>query len=268
MRSPARSELAVLQHGPGRAVDAVRLHVGLALLAVLCLVGSPLGLLVALFLRPSVRSRFTRGLIRAIFGTHLGLMHRLGILQLDLSEIDALADGPACVIAANHPSMIDAALFLSRLTRLTCIMKADILDNPLFGVGARMAGYITNDPPRHMLRAAEATLREGRHLLLFPEGTRTRQLPVNAFQRTVGVLAKRAGVPVQTVFIETPSPFLCKGWPLFRVPAMPMVYRVRLGRRFDTPTDVDAFTAEMERYMREQLAGATLPQLPLARDAR
>jgi Tat protein secretion system quality control protein TatD with DNase activity len=72
----------------------------------------------------------------------------------------------------------------------------------------------------------------------------------------VGLIAKYANVPVQTLMIETDSPFLSKGWPLFRRTRLPITYRVRLGKRFDPPADVPAFTAELERYYRQALEGA------------
>jgi hypothetical protein len=50
--------------------------------------------------------------------------------------------------------------------------------------------------------------------------------------------------------------FLGKGWPLARHPAFPLAYRVRLGRRFDPPADVRAFTLELERYFARELACA------------
>src|SRR5437868_12194397 len=102
---------------------------------------------------PAQRRRFARALTSRMFRLHLGLVERMGGLRLDLSALDVLRDGPAVVIAPNHPSLIDAALLLSRLPDLTCIMKAEILRNPLFGAGARMAGYVTNEPARSMLRA-------------------------------------------------------------------------------------------------------------------
>jgi Tat protein secretion system quality control protein TatD with DNase activity len=71
---------------------------------------------------------------------------------------------------------------------------------------------------------------------------------------SVGLIAKHARVPVQTLIIETDSPFLSKGWPLFKRPRLPIIYRVRLGRRFDPPADVAAFTAQLDRYYREALA--------------
>jgi Tat protein secretion system quality control protein TatD with DNase activity len=73
---------------------------------------------------------------------------------------------------------------------------------------------------------------------------------------SVGLIAKHAKVPVQTLVIETDSPFLSKGWPLFKRPQLPITYKVRLGRRFDPPSDVAAFTAELDRYYRQELEGA------------
>ena len=69
-------------------------------------------------------------------------------------------------------------------------------------------------------------------------------------------MARRAGVPVQTVFLESNSGYLGKGWGLFRKPEFPLVYRARLGRRFDVPADIAAFSAELEAYFRTELAGA------------
>ena len=247
---------------------ALRLYPGLVALIAMCLLTSA-GMLAGSLLMPNARhQRFARGLTSMIFRRYLGAMERLGCLRLDVTALDVLRDAPAMVIAPNHPSMIDAGLVLSRLTNLTCIMKAEILRSLLFGAGARMSGYITNEPPRSMLRAAVSNLQAGSHLLLFPEGTRTQQLPVNALQRTVGVIARRAGVSVQTVIIETTSPFLCKGWPLLRIPSMPMAYTLRLGKRFDPPANVDLFTAQLQDYFRSELCGARLPALPLHPGAR
>jgi len=107
-----------------------------------------------------------------------------------------------------------------------------------------------------MVKESVAHLHHGCLLLLFPEGTRTRQTPINPLVGSVGLIAKHAAVPVQTLIIETDSPFLSKGWPLFKRPTLPIVYRVRLGKRFAPPEDVAAFTAELDRYYRRELDGA------------
>jgi 1-acyl-sn-glycerol-3-phosphate acyltransferase len=107
-----------------------------------------------------------------------------------------------------------------------------------------------------MIREAVIDLQRGGVLLLFPEGTRSTQAPLNALKASIGVIAKQAAVPVQTLIIETDSPYLAKGWPLFRRPPLPITYRARLGRRFEPPKDVRAFMAELEDYYRDELAGS------------
>jgi Tat protein secretion system quality control protein TatD with DNase activity len=71
------------------------------------------------------------------------------------------------------------------------------------------------------------------------------------------LIAKYAHVPVQTLLIETDSPFLSKGWPLFRRPPLPITYRVRLGEALRGARGRAAlFTAELDRYFRLALAKA------------
>ena len=61
---------------------------------------------------------------------------------------------------------------------------------------------------------------------------------------------------MQVAIIETDSPYLRKGWPLFRRPNLPITYRIRLGRRFDPPADVSSFMTALEREYTQQLSGA------------
>jgi 1-acyl-sn-glycerol-3-phosphate acyltransferase len=167
------------------------------------------------------------------------------------------------ILAPNHPSLLVAVMILSRVPGASCIMKADVLNSPFFGVGARLVGYVSNTPLRTMVQLSVADLHRGCHLLLFPEGTRTTRFPIGNLQGTTGLIAKHAGVPVQTVFIETNSGFLGKGWPVLRTPKMPITYRIRLGRRFDPPRDTAVFVKELEDYFRAELAHAQLPHFPV-----
>ncbi len=190
------------------------------------------------------------------FRLYLGTLGFIGACRFDLGELDTLRDEGPLIIAPNHPCLLDAVMVISRLPNMACIMKADIVDNVFLGAGARLAGYIRNDAQLSMIRQAVAELKNGSHLLVFPEGTRTTRWPVNACKGTTALIARRARVPVQTVFIETDSPYLSKGWPLFRRPAMPITYRIRLGRRFEPPGKAGAFTEELERYFIDELRNA------------
>ncbi len=192
--------------------------------------------------------------IMALFRGFLFVLKASGIIQCDLSALDALREQRALIIASNHPSMLDAVLVVSRLPNVVCIMKAQIWDNWMLRGGARFAAYICDDSPLTLTRLAVSAVCAGNQLLVFPEGTRTRQWPVNDFKGGFALIAKTARVPVQTVFIETNSPFLSKGWPLYRKPAFPLFYRARLGRRFEVEGDVKTFVADLECYYRQGLA--------------
>ena len=231
-------------------------YVVLTLLGVICLVYSIWALVAYPLLPRRLGTAVGRFGICAGFRMFSWSLTMTGAYRLDLSAIDSLRDGPPVILAPNHPSLIDALLILTRHPNIACVMKAELMDNVFLGAGSRLARYIPSDQPRQMIKDAVADLREGGMLLLFPEGTRTTRDPINPLKASIGIIAKHANVPVQVAIIETDSPYLRKGWPLFRRPTLPITYRVRLGRRFDPPENVNSFMTELEREFLHQLEGA------------
>jgi len=172
-----------------------------------------------------------------------------GLLHMDADALKPLAQERGLVIVANHPSLLDALMLVAELPRSACVMKGSLMSNPLLGPGARLARYIRNNSPHQLMHLAIGDLKAGGQLVMFPEGTRTTRAPLNPFQGGFALIARRAGVPVQTVFIDTDSPYLGKGWPLWKLPPVPIVFSVRLGRRFESGPNVGAMVQEIERYM-------------------
>jgi 1-acyl-sn-glycerol-3-phosphate acyltransferase len=150
-------------------------------------------------------------------------------MRLDLSALDALNGKRQMILVANHPSMIDVFLIISRVHRSICLMKASIGGNIFFGVGSYLAGYVSNHQTDVMLRTAALSVAQGNLLLVFPEGTRTTRQPINEIKSGFALIAKRAHAPLQVLLIVTNSAYLSKGWPLFRPPQFPLVYKVSLG---------------------------------------
>lgn len=202
----------------------------------------------------AVSGRLGRSAVSFIYRCCWATAEFFGLMHIDASELDALRDEPGgLIVAANHPTMLDALVVVAHLPRGVCVMKADLLRNVFLGGGARLAQYIRNDVGRGMVRDAVATLREGHQLVLFPEGTRTVGAPVNAFKPGITLISHLAGAPIQTVVIDTRSPYLAKGWPLLKAPPVPVRIRLRLGRRFEPDTDHRAQLRRLEIYFAEEL---------------
>ena len=233
--------------------DYFVLYVGLLWLGILSLCWT----LVATVLYPILPKRHAIRLGRyAIMISFRAYLMSLSISQrcrFDLTELDALRHESPLIIAPNHPCLLDAVMIISRLPNVACVMKADLMKNIFLGAGARLARYIRNEPIRQMVMQASEDFKTGSHLLLFPEGTRTVKQPINPLKGSIALIAMQAKVPVQTVIIETNSPYLTKGWPLFRKPNMPVIYKVRLGKRFNPPQVTHHFIAELEDYFLQTL---------------
>jgi 1-acyl-sn-glycerol-3-phosphate acyltransferase len=233
--------------------DYLVLYLGLIWFGLLCLGW----MLIAIVLYPLLPKRWGRTLGRWVvmlgFRMYLASLSASRRCHFDLAALDALRGEPPLIIAPNHPCLLDAVMIISRLPNVACVIKADLMNNIFLGVGARMARYIPSEPLRKMIHLAVADFKHGSHLLLFPEGTRTTQDPVNLLKGSTALIAQRAQVPVQTVLIETDTHYLRKGWPLFRKPAMPITYRIRLGRRFDAPQNTQQFMIELQDYFANEL---------------
>lgn len=235
------------------AYEYVAMVLGLGMLALLCLLWLPC----ALILKPLLPRRLGQPLGRAMisfgFRAYLRLLSLFCACRFDLHEIDQLRGKGSLIVAANHPSLLDAVMIVSRLPNAVCVMKAALMDNLLFGAAARLARYIRNDVGLEMILNSREELAQGAHLVIFPEGSRTLNFPVEACSPSVGLISGRSKTPVQTLLIEFSTPYLGKAWPLFRRPSLPLRCRIRLGRSFPPPANLQAFSAELETYFRSEL---------------
>ena len=241
---------------------ALPLYALLSLLGSISLVWN----LIAMVLQPVLPAGGARTLGRATIAMAYrwfwAISSFVGMMRIDAECLDALRDEPGLIVVANHPSMLDALVLVARLPRSACVMKASLMRNPFLGAGARLARYIRNDSARSMVRLAVEDLRAGGQLVLFPEGTRTVEQPINHFRPGVTLIAKLAHAPIQTVFIDTDSPYLGKGWPIWKVPPLPIVFKLRLGQRFAPQQDSNALLMQLEQYFRQNLEQRALDAQP------
>jgi 1-acyl-sn-glycerol-3-phosphate acyltransferase len=220
-----------------------------SLVSVVCMVP-------AVLFRGARARGFGQKLIHRLFRFFMCYARAFGLVELDASGLSELREPGGLIVAANHPCLLDAVMMVSQFPQAVCLMKGSLARNVIFSGTARLAGYVNNQSGLGLVKKCEERLREGASLLVFPEGTRTvggRLLPFKMGFALVAVLTRS---PVQTVFITADTNFLGKGRPLFKQPAFPLRYSLRLGQRLQPAPDEDAktFGGRVENYFRERLA--------------
>lgn len=140
----------------------------------------------------------------ARFWGHLGLT--MAGVRVSISGAEHLPDGPI-IVMSNHASNFDILIMQGYFPRpLSWIAKKELFKIPVFGWSMRKGGYIPLDrgDGRKALKSMEEAaqqIRNGTSVIIFPEGTRTRDGNVLPFKRGGFLLATRAGVPVVPVSI-------------------------------------------------------------------
>lgn len=191
-----------------------------------------------------------------------------GDLTTALSGIDLRVEGeehlwsrrPA-VFLFNHQSELDAPLMMRLVRRdVTGIAKREMLSNPLFGPifwGAGVVFLDRSDTERAIrgLVPAVRALREGRSIVIAPEGTRQPTPHLGRFKKGAFHLAMQAGVPVVPVVFRNVLDALPRGGWIIHPATIEAVVLPPVDTRDWTPETLDAEIAAIrDRYL-EVLAG-------------
>lgn len=110
------------------------------------------------------------------------------------------------VFAANHESIFDIPLAFAGLPySMVAIAKQELKKIPIFGWAMSAGGFIFVNRSRHkkalesIAAAAESLQKTPRSILLFPEGTRSKDGQVHVFKKGGFALARKAGMAIVPV---------------------------------------------------------------------
>lgn len=153
--------------------------------------------IIALVLPPKIRSRIISGW--AVFVTWwlkvtCGLKHEIIHPENILEE--------PCVFASNHSSTWEAITTQTFLPSLAWVLKKELLKIPFFGWGLWATGPIAIDRNDRstaldqVITQGKKKFLEGRHVLIFPEGTRTSYGEVGNYKMGAVKLARAGNVPI------------------------------------------------------------------------
>ena len=188
------------------------------------------------------------------------ILAALGI-PLQITGRDRIDPARTYVLMSNHQSVFDIfALFRGVDVPLRMVAKRELFWIPILGWSMWMCGFIPIDRSNRerairSLDRAAGKIRAGVSVLVFPEGTRSRDGTLQPFKKGGFMLALEAGVPVIPVVVLGTDRIMEKG----SLEVGHAEVEVRIGRPIEFtgrgPGERDRLMAELRRAMIE--LGAT-----------
>ena len=126
-------------------------------------------------------------------------------LRFAIPESGELRQLRSTVVVCNHLSFLDPLLMLAYLPRLISIVRPDFFRVPIFGWILRGSGFLGPDlfaEGQPWIDRVARHIRSGGNLLIFPEGTRSRDGRLAPFKKGAFFLAKRLAAPILVLRID------------------------------------------------------------------
>ena len=182
---------------------------------------------------------------------HLFLLLCYGLRRFGKEHVTP--HGPA-IYVSNHQSNLDPPIIgvLVNDRPFSSLARKSLFRNPVFAWVIRQLGAIPIEQGKGdagAIRTAIGELDAGRRVLIFPEGSRTKDGALDTFQRGVTLLLKRAEVPVIPIAIEGAY----DAWPMSRSrPRLTGHIAVMAGKAIEHEELMkDGAVAALERLRRE-----------------
>ena len=131
-----------------------------------------------------------------------------GRIRVTVTGYSNIDPGRSYIYMSNHQSNFDIPVLLAYLdTQFRYLAKAELFKIPIFGYAMKRAGYISIDRSNRKsafesLKEAAKKIRNGASVLIFPEGTRSRDGNIRPFKKGGFALAVDSGVPVVPIVIH------------------------------------------------------------------
>jgi 1-acyl-sn-glycerol-3-phosphate acyltransferase len=136
-------------------------------------------------------------------------------VDVQIRGLDRVPPGRAFLFVANHQSIYDIpVLFWYLPLQLRIIAKDSLGRFPVLGWHLARSGHVLvqrQNPGATVFKKVSALMRVGVSLLVFPEGTRSRDGVVGRFKGGIFLLAIEAGLPIVPVAVDGTRRVMRKG---------------------------------------------------------
>lgn len=162
------------------------------------------------------------------YASFIGVAVGLGAIRLTTRGLEALEGPGPRLVVANHPSLIDSALIVRHLPQADNFVSPEWARLPLFHTLVAAVEALPSDLGAATVDDAVGRLREGRSVVMFPEGTRSPAGGLGRFHRGAAHVALASGCDLLPVVIRIDPPTTQKGERWYEVPDRVPRFEVRV----------------------------------------
>jgi len=143
---------------------------------------------------------------------------RFGGVRVRVEGLEHVPAGESCIFLANHVSLLDPPVLLPAIPGMTSVfLKQSLMKIPLLGTAMRMGRFVpvsrghNREEARRSVAIAAGVLRDGLHITMFPEGTRSPDGRLLPFKKGGFYLAASTGAAMVPIVIRGTAAMMPKG---------------------------------------------------------
>ncbi|WP_348266917.1 lysophospholipid acyltransferase family protein [Edaphobacter paludis] len=152
-------------------------------------------------------------------------------IRIEITGLQNIPSDRHCIFMCNHVSNLDPPVVLPLLPgRSSVLLKKELMRIPILGTAMRMGKFVPverghrREAAQASVAAAADALRSGLNILVFPEGTRSKDGRLSIFKKGPFFLAQQTQAPIIPIALSGTEHMMRKG----SIAITPGVARVQL----------------------------------------
>jgi 1-acyl-sn-glycerol-3-phosphate acyltransferase len=139
-------------------------------------------------------------------------------IRIEISGLEHVPSDRRCIFMCNHVSNLDPPVVLPLLPgHCSVLLKKELMRIPILGTAMRMGKFVPverghrREAAQASVAAAADALRSGLNILVFPEGTRSKDGRLAAFKKGPFFLAQQTQAPIVPIALSGTQKMMRKG---------------------------------------------------------
>jgi len=139
-------------------------------------------------------------------------------IRVEISGLEHVPSDRRCIFMCNHVSNLDPPVVLPLLPgHCSVLLKKELMRIPILGTAMRMGKFVPverghrREAAQASVAAAADALRSGLNILVFPEGTRSKDGRLSTFKKGPFFLAQQTQAPIIPIALSGTQKMMRKG---------------------------------------------------------